>query len=558
VFFLKGKSVEFNINNKNITILIADDEPTNRLVAKIALQKEGYTLLEATNGIEAVELAKEYVPDVILMDAMMPKMDGFEAIKEIKKIENLQSIPILMITALDSKEDKIRAFESGANDFLNKPFDMYELVLRVRSFVKMRYLYLQNLKARIDPTYNLPNLQALRDEVETALYPVGIFFQIKDYESLVYLYGIAGTKIILEDMLNYVVKNCEVEHKNIYVISEDRFAVYWDNLEEIDLELLEYFSKKIYKSINAKTFGNDIFKNDLKIIVVGNSIKENFVQVGLLSLKETLRKNKTCVISNNIYQEMTKNIEHTIEMIEFIDRAIIDDRIIPVYQPILDTKTNKVVKYESLVRIKKEDGSLLSPYFFLDIAKQSDQYDTITKTMISKTFEYMKDKDCEFSINLSSIDIENSKLLDFLFSKLREYKIHNRLIIELLEDEVIHNFDEVLRFMKELKVMGVKVAIDDYGSGYSNLERIFQFEPDFIKIDGSIIKGIVEDKTKQAITKSAVFLAKEIGVKTVAEFVADKDIFDKCKELGVDFLQGYYISPPKEKILDNHIFTEHK
>jgi len=542
--------MNFSVNNKDVTILIADDEPTNRFIIKSFLKQEGYNILEAKNGFEAIELAKNNNIDVILMDAMMPEMDGFEAIKEIKKIEILQNIPILMITALDTKDDKVKAFESGANDFITKPVDKDELLLRVKSFVQMRCLYLQNLKARIEPTYKLPNLQALREKVDKSINPVGIFFQIKEYDSLVYLYGTEGTKIIIKDMFEYIESHCKVENKEIYVISEDRFAIYWDNDDEIELDVLEYFAKKLYDNINAKTFGNKIFKNDLKITVIGNSIKENFVQISLLSLKEAVRKNIACVISNNIYQEMTKNIEHTIQMIELIDKAIQNDKIVPVYQPIFDVKTNKIHKYECLVRIQKDDGSLMTPFFFLDIAKQSDQYDMITKIMISKTFEYMKDKKCEFSINLSSIDIENPKLLDYLFNKLAEYKLYNRLVIELLEDEVIHNFDDVLHFMKELKRMGVKVAIDDYGSGYSNLERIFQFEPDFIKIDGSIIKDVVNSKTKQAITKSAVFLAKELGVKTIAEFVADKDISNKVRELGVDFLQGYYISEPKLEIKD--------
>ena len=545
--------MNFSVNNKDITILIADDEPTNRFIIKSFLKQEGYNILEAKNGFEAVELAKNNRIDVILMDAMMPEMDGFEAIKQIKNIKTLQNIPILMITALDSKDDKVKAFESGANDFITKPVDKDELLLRVKSFVKMRCLYLQNVKARIDPTYKLPNLQALRENVDKSITPVGIFFQIKDYENILYLYGIEGSKIIIKNMLEYIsTELCEMkkDNKNIYVISEDRFAVFWDNKNNIDLEILEYFTKKIYQNLNLKAFGNNIFKNDLKVTVIGNSIKENFVQISLLTLKEAIKKNISWMISNTIYRKLTTNIENTIQTIKVIDKAIENDKIIPVYQAIQDAKTKKIYKYECLVRIQKDDGNLLSPFFFLDIAKQSDQYDVITKIMITKTFEYMKDKDCEFSINLSSIDIENKDTLKFLFEKLEKYKLNKRLIIELLEDETIHNFDEVLKFIKELKQMGVRVAIDDYGSGYSNLERVFQFEPDFIKIDGSIIKGIVDDKTKEAITKSAVYLAKEIGVKTIAEFVADKDIYDKCIEIEIDFLQGYYISEPKLEIKD--------
>jgi EAL domain-containing protein (putative c-di-GMP-specific phosphodiesterase class I) len=160
----------------------------------------------------------------------------------------------------------------------------------------------------------------------------------------------------------------------------------------------------------------------------------------------------------------------------------------------------------------------------------------------------MKDKDCDFSINLNSIDMEDNELLHFLFNKLTQYKVAKRLIIELLEDEAIHNFDLVLKFIKNIKKLGVRIAIDDYGSGYSNLERIFQFKPDFLKIDGSIIKGITTDKTKLAIAKSAVLLSKQLNIKTVGEFIADGELFKKAKEIEIDYLQGYHISQPLETI----------
>jgi len=540
--------VEFSINNAEITILIADDEPTNRLVAKLALSKEGYKIIEAVNGIEAINLANKYHPDVILMDAIMPEMDGFDAIKHIKQTDELSNIPILMITALDSQDDKVKAFKSGANDYLSKPFNMQELTLRVRSFVQMRQLYIQNVKARIDPSYKFPNIQALRDKVETSVNPNGLFFQIRDFENITYLYGIDGSKRIVKSLLNSIIDYCEIGDKEIFILNEDRFVIYWDTNEQYPTEELEYFIKKLYKNINQKSFGDGLFQSDIKINVVGNRIKENFVQIGILSLKEIVKKNIPYVVSDSIYEEMTRNIEHTMKMIEYIDKAIEEDRVIPVYQPIMTSETKEIHKYECLVRIKKEDGSLMSPFFFLDIAKQSDQYPQITRIMIEKTFSYMKDKDCDFSINLNSIDMEDDELLKFLFNKIDEYNIHNRLIIELLEDESIHNFEIVLDFIKDIKRLGVKIAIDDYGSGYSNLDRIFQFKPDFLKIDGTIIKGITTDDTKVAIAKSAVYLSKQLGICTVGEFIADKELFDKAIEIGIDFLQGYYMSEPLETI----------
>jgi EAL domain-containing protein (putative c-di-GMP-specific phosphodiesterase class I)/DNA-binding response OmpR family regulator len=546
----------FLIDNSDTTILIADDEPTNRLIAKLALSKEGYNVVEATNGKEALHLAKKYSPDVILMDAVMPIMDGFEAISKIKSDDELNNIPILMVTALDTQEDKIRAFNSGANDYLSKPFDVKELILRVRSFAQMRKLYIQNVKARIDPNYKLPNIQALREKVEKSLYPNGLFFQIRDFENITYLYGIEGSKIIVKDLLKKITKFCEISRNEIFVLNEDRFVIYWESEELIPKDKLLLFAKRVHKFVNRKSFGDKLFQSDIKINIVANQLKENFVQIGILSLKEVVKKNMSYILADNIYKDMTKNIENTMQMIEYIDKAIEQNRVVPVYQAIMDTKTKEIYKYECLVRIEREDGSLMSPFFFLDIAKQSDQYPDITKIMIEKTFSYMKDKNCEFSINLSSIDMENSELLHFLFNKLAQYKLAKRLIIELLEDEAIHNFELVLKFIKDVKKLGVRIAIDDYGSGYSNLERIFQFKPDYIKIDGSIIKGICKDDTKLAIAKSAVFLSRELGIKTIGEFISDKDILQKAKEIDIDYLQGYYICEPSKEVNCNYCFND--
>jgi len=154
--------MEFSLDKENTTILIADDEPTNRYIIKLALSQDGYKLIEAKNGEEAIQLAKKHYPDVILMDAMMPKVNGFIAIEEIKKDPNLSNIPILMITALDTQKDKIKAFESGANDYLSKPFDLQELRLRVKSFAQLRYLYIRDCFSFYVNNFQLLNLFYLK------------------------------------------------------------------------------------------------------------------------------------------------------------------------------------------------------------------------------------------------------------------------------------------------------------------------------------------------------------------------------------------------------------
>ena len=129
------------MNNKPILLLV-DDRKDNRLAMKIALKRESYDIQEATNGQEAVDICKKINPDIILMDAMMPIMDGYDETKAIREIEEFKRTPILMVTALTEKDDKIKALDIGVNDFISKPFDKTELLIRVNSLVS---LYLEFL-----------------------------------------------------------------------------------------------------------------------------------------------------------------------------------------------------------------------------------------------------------------------------------------------------------------------------------------------------------------------------------------------------------------------------
>lgn len=122
----------------NARILVVDDEPQNIRLLQIRLQAAGYTVLTATNGQEALELVQGDAPDLILLDVMMPKLNGFEVCQRIRGEASTQFIPVVMVTALSDKEDRIRAIEVGADDFISKPFDSHEVLARVRSLVRIK------------------------------------------------------------------------------------------------------------------------------------------------------------------------------------------------------------------------------------------------------------------------------------------------------------------------------------------------------------------------------------------------------------------------------------
>lgn len=113
-----------------------------------------------------------------------------------------------------------------------------------------------------------------------------------------------------------------------------------------------------------------------------------------------------------------------------------------------------------------------------------------------------------------------------------------------MESEEIENYSQVEEFINTVKSYGCKVAIDDFGSGYSNFNRILNLNIDYLKIDASIIKNILNDKTSETIVKFIIDLTRDMNIKTIAEFVHSKEIFEKVKELGIDYSQGFYISEP--------------
>ncbi|WP_323592177.1 bifunctional diguanylate cyclase/phosphodiesterase [Aliarcobacter butzleri] len=204
---------------------------------------------------------------------------------------------------------------------------------------------------------------------------------------------------------------------------------------------------------------------------------------------------------------------------------------------------NKIEKYEALVRLI-DGNNVISPYYFLDISKKSKQYLQLTKTMIQKTFDYFKDKDFEFSINLTFEDIKSEYISSFIIELLKEYKIGHRVVFEIVESEEIDNFRKINEFFVTIREYGCKIAIDDFGSGYSNFEYLAKLNVDYIKIDGSLIKDILINKSSQNIVSMLVNFAKGQKVKTIAEFVSNKDILNKVRELGIDYVQGYYIKEP--------------
>ncbi|MDX1810039.1 MAG: EAL domain-containing protein [Sulfurospirillaceae bacterium] len=330
--------------------------------------------------------------------------------------------------------------------------------------------------------------------------------------------------------------------QNNFRISGDEFAVLLKS-DKYDTSL----KSKIIKIVEELENNNFVIHDDE--ISIDASFGFAFGYNGKIynlshsALKEAKIQNKNIVIFNE-ESHIAIKIQNNIDMIHQLKLAIKEDRIVPYFQGIVDNKSRKIIKYEALIRLIKKDGSLLMPFFFLEQAKKTKIYPKLTQIMIKKSFEFFANLDYDFSINFIVEDMLSLEIKEVLFDCLETYNCGNRLIIEIIESEEIEKFHEVKDFINEIRSYGCKIAIDDFGSGYSNFSYLSELSVDYLKIDGSLIKNIDTDTNQRIIVESILYFAKSQGIKTIAEFVENEAIFNKVVELGIDESQGYLFSKP--------------
>jgi EAL domain-containing protein (putative c-di-GMP-specific phosphodiesterase class I) len=241
----------------------------------------------------------------------------------------------------------------------------------------------------------------------------------------------------------------------------------------------------------------------------------------------------------------SENYAQNIEWINKIKEALLEDRVVTYYQPIIDNSTGEIVKYETLVRMLDKEGNTVPTWTFLEIAQKSKLYPQVTKIVIDKAFKAFEDfPQYDFSLNLTIDDILSNEITEYIYDKLKHYNNSNRVIFEITESEEVRDYDCINKFIEKVKKHGVKIAIDDFGSGYANFEHIISIDADFIKIDGSLIKNIDTDKNARIITEAIISFSQKLGKKTIAEFIHCEEIYTIVKELGADYSQGFHLGMP--------------
>jgi len=375
-----------------------------------------------------------------------------------------------------------------------------------------------------------------------AIIDIHYFKEINDF----YGYEI-GDKVIVNfgnKLFNFFSDN----DMQIFHLSGDEFSVVCESNTSHDEEFINKI-QDFFSSYNHSEINIDDHIIALRLTAGISKSSDHVMSQADIAHKNAKKNNKDIIIYSD---EISTDIEYkkNLELTKKIKNAINNNKIKAFFQPIYNNKTRKIDKYETLMRLIEDDGKEMSPFVFLDIAKKTRHYKTLTQIIVEQAFKKFESKKYEFSVNLSAEDIIMHNIGDYFFSLAKQYGVQNRVVIELVESEGIESFDTVETFIQEAKSYGMKIAIDDFGTGYSNFEYLIRLNADFIKIDGSLIKTIDKDKNMRSVVETIVMFAKKNGMKTVAEYVATKEIQKVVDELGIDYSQGYYHGKP-ERLLKN-------
>ena len=279
--------------------------------------------------------------------------------------------------------------------------------------------------------------------------------------------------------------------------------------------------------------------------------KEHLLSNCISALKQAkvLGKNRYHIfdVENELVDDSAR--EGFIASNHLLHSALELDQFTPYFQGIYDNKNQTIQKYEVLARIIK-GNEVISPNCFLNTAKLSGLLPEITRVILDKSFKIMSNNDYMFSLNITEDDLSQNYLLAYLTEKTAQYKIRpQRIVLEILEGVSATGKKNHINQLSELKANGYLLAIDDFGTEYSNFERILELDIDYFKIDAKYIKNIDVNKKSYEITRAITFFAHNANIPCVAEFVHNESVQEVVKALGIDYSQGYYFSEPSPTVV---------
>ncbi len=552
---------------KEIVLIVDDDQSTRMTVASV-LEREGYQVELGSNGREAVQLFEMLQPNVVIMDAMMPIKDGFEACKEIKALPSGKDVPVLITTALEGEKSVDLAFQSGAADFVPKPINLSVLRQRVRRLLEKQSAekHVQKL-AYIDSLTGLPNRAAFVEQFQqeiahakrSATKTVVFFIDVDDFKTINDSLGHEAGDVLLKAIAGRL-KNCIRSGDMLARLGGDEFVVVLSDMDEQEgyVAVAESMLSVLKEPFNI--VGNELFAS----VSIGISIYPEDGQS-----KEMLLKNADTAMyrakaaGRNTYrtytQEMSDVIENRMRVETDLRKVLVDNELSLYYQAKQNMLTGEVIGSEALVRWQHRLRGMVSPAEFIPIAEEMGLIKEIGAWVLDTACETHKKWQQEYgyqgtvAVNVSAVQMTEDNFVESVRACLAKHQLAPEYLeLEVTETMVLNDIDAMLEKLNQIRRMGVNISIDDFGTGYSSFSYIKQLPANTLKLDIDFIRDIPSNKEDMAVVDGMIVLAHNLGMKVVAEGVETQGQYNFLAEHKCDLIQGYLVSRP----LSEDLFLE--
>lgn len=580
-------------------ILIVDDILENLQVLAAMLEEDGYDVRQSLSGETALMGIAAEAPDLILLDIMMPGLNGYEVCQHLKSQPAFAEIPIIFISALDDLQDKLRGFEVGGADYIVKPFQAQEVKARVEHQLTIQTLQRQLKKANqklvdmnglleervrertaqlryhilFDELTGLPSRSNLLNSLDQALTPLqsppapGFALLLIDCDRFSLInsslgYGLGDQLLILVG-----------ERLSAFVAQLDPSGVV-SRFGEDDFCLLIY---GIQSSHQAEAFAEkvfDVFKLpfqvDLYLVYLSVSIGVVLGDTSYGTPQELLRDADTALHQAKVQGRGSLQVFDPILHLAVTQRLQLEtdlrqaweNQVFHVfYQPIVNLKTGRIFGFEALIRWQHPERGAISPVDFIPCMEETGLIIPVGMEILRLACQQLQhwqqaanrtedsaDFDLQplvMSVNLSTRQFSYPSLLQDIDQILTDYNLAPTCLkLEITESVIIDNVKSAQALIEQLRARQINVTIDDFGTGYSSLSYLDQFPLDSLKIDRSFVKGIGPQGQNAEITTAVIALSRALGLSVIAEGIESDFQVQVLRQLGCDYGQGYYFGCP--------------
>lgn len=405
-----------------------------------------------------------------------------------------------------------------------------------------------------DPVSRLPNRYRLLDDLAGAHEPALALAKAERYAEINAMFGyefgeryMVSIQRVIELTLNET-----LTHIALYHVDRDTFAILQQYAAGSDRESLRARFESVVRLLREQTFtiGGLRFPVPVTIGISVGDVRdpmllynqaEQALTAALYARRRTMFHSDTDPVRRSI-------LSHT-DGLALVSQALRSDGVTVEFQPIMRNRGSAIELYEALVRIRDEGGRLVEPAAFLSAARLTSYFAPLTRAVFEQAFKRMAGVEAAFTVNISLENVTDDEFLPFLADLLRRHpRCRERCVLEITESDETENFATVRRFIHEARELGYRIAIDDFGSGYSNFANVLELHVDFIKFDGSIVQRIVDDARSFAVLGKMNEIAHALDVKTIAEYVDSKPLLAAVRKLKIDYSQGYLIGKPSAKL----------